>query len=365
MKKTIISFLVLLGFLSVNLTGCGINRIARCQNLPKLNVFNWGEYIDIDVITDFEFKHNVCVNYSTFSDNETAITKMRTEKYDVVFPSEYAIEQLRNEGQIEKIDWSKLSVDKNTVFADPLNTLLNNMKESLNYDFLEYAVPYLWGSVGIVYNPKKVPLEVLQKENWDILKNKDYNSVFYDSSKDAYMIALKQLGYSMNTTNLDEIKEATKWLEDVVKTNRKNISFLTDEILDSMPRLDYDLAVCYSGDANYIMEKNWNLKFYKPTTGTNVWVDGMVIPKNSENKDLAYQFIDFLLTDDAAYDNSLYVGYTSPIKSVYEEIIGVEGDFYHLRDSYQVDVNEKDELYKYLGPDIKALIEGNWLKIKI
>ena len=365
MKKTIISFLTMIAIVSVSLTGCGMNRISYCKNKPRLNVFNWGEYIDKDVISEFEEKNQVCVNYSTFLDNETALTKMKTESYDIVFPSEYSIEQLKTDDLIEKIDWTKLTANKDEVFADSLMTLLNKVKNEFEYNFLDYAVPYFWGCVGIVYNPAKVSLADLESQNWDIFKNKNYDMVFYDSSKDAYMVALKQLGLSTNTSNKDEIAQATSWLKNTIDGNRSNITFLTDEILDSMPSLDYDLAICYSGDANYIMEKNSNLRFYKPNVGTNVWVDGMVIPKNAENKDLAYQFIDFLLTDEVAYKNTTYVGYTTPVKSVYDRVTAADGDFSHLTDSYKIEVLEKDEMYKYLGSDIKALIESEWMKIKI
>ena len=364
MKKTIISFFTLLGMISL-LQGCGVKRMIDCKKLPKLNVFNWGEYIDDDVLFEFEAKNGVCINYSTFSDNETAITKMKTEKYDLVFPSEYAIEQLYKEDLIEKIDWTKLSVDKDNIFVDSLMQLINKMKETFDYDFLDHAVPYLWGSVGIIYNPNKVSLEKLQQENWNILRDKTLNMVFYDSSKDAFMVALKQLGYSMNTTNKTEINEATKWLKNTLDNNKKNLALLTDEILDSMPTLEYDLAICYSGDANYIMEKNPTLRFYKPTNGTNVWVDGIVIPKNALNQELAYKFIDFLLTHEVALKNTEYVGYTTPIKSVYNEVISEGGSYEDFIDSYVIEVTDFDEMYKYLGADIKSLMEGEWMKVKI
>lgn len=362
MKRIIISVL-LVAAVGTILSGCGIQRMVKCRNKEKLNVYNWGEYIEGEAITDFENKYDVCVTYSTFTDNETAITKMKTEKFDVVFPSDYAVEQLKSEELIEKIDWSKLSVNKDTVFADDLMKIINKMKEEFNYDFLEYAIPYFWGSVGIVYNSEKVLLSALEEQNWNILKDPSYDSVFYDSSRDAYMVALKQLGYSMNSENMEEITSATNWLMDTKEKMGQKFTLLTDEILDTMPNEEYDLAVSYSGDANYIMDKNGKMKFFKPK-GTNVWVDGIVIPKNALNKDLAYKFIDFLLTDEIATRNTDDIGYSSPVKSVYEEMTKVGGKYEYLNDSYKITVGEDDEMFRYLGASLKSHIENEWLKIK-
>ena len=363
MKKTLMLTLVILASLPL-LAGCGVVRMVQCMNKPSLKLFNWGEYIDTSLIKAFEKEYDVCVSLSTFADNESAVTKMQTERYDVVFPSDYAIEQMVQDDMIIPLDWSKITTfDKETDIADGLKAILDVLKNGENgFDYLQYAAPYFWGNVGILYNTETVELSDLQASNWDILRNSDYRVAFYDSSRDGFMIALKQLGFSMNTTVESEILAAENWLKQMKDTMGIGLSFLTDEILDDMPALRYDLAVAYSGDAVYMMDENDKLGFYVPTNGTNVWADGMVIPKNANNVDLAYQFISFMLTYDSALDNTLEIGYSSPRKDVYEEVTGPGGD-YEGYDAYSVEILENDEVYRY-SSIARQLIQDAWARVR-
>lgn len=356
MKKTLA--LALLMLMSVVLSGCGVVRSITCINKEKLMLFNWGEYIDPSILRGFEEEMDVCVNMSTFASNESAITKMKTESFDLVIPSDYAIEQMVAEDLIQTLDWSKiLDFNPETDLAPGLVSILN----ALEFDLLDYGVPYFWGNVGILYNKSVVSAEQLETLEWDIFKSDDYEIAFYDSARDGFMVALKSLGYSMNTSTQTELNEAENWLMDLA--NNDQVVFLTDEILDDMVSLTYDLALTYSGDAIYLMSEQEQLDFFVPSRGTNVWVDALVIPKNAKNVDLAYAFINYVLSYDAATLNTEYVMYSSPRKDVYEAMISEDSDFYAYRNAYNVVIHNNDEVFRYI-PTTKAFISDAWARIR-
>ncbi len=356
MKKTLV--LALLTLVSVTLSGCGVVRSITCINKDKLNLFNWGEYIDPAILRGFEEEHNVCVTMSTFASNESAITKMKTQAFDLVIPSDYAIEQMVQEDLIQTLDWSKIeNFNPNTDLAPGLVSILN----ALDFDLLDYGVPYFWGNVGILYNKDVVSQSELEAQEWDIFKSSSYEIAFYDSARDGFMVALKSLGYSMNTSTQTELNEAENWLMDLA--NKNNVVFLTDEILDDMVSLTYDLALTYSGDAIYLMSEQEKLDFFVPSSGTNVWVDALVIPKNAKNVDLAYAFINYVLTAESATLNTEYVMYSSPRKDVYEAMISESSDFYEYRNAYNVVIHTNDEVFRYV-PTTKAFISDAWARIR-
>ncbi len=337
-------------------------------------IFNCGEYIDddsidgVDLISQFEEMYNCRVVYNTFDSNEAAISKLETESYDVVVPSEYAIEQLIQDDKLLEIDWSRIEGFTKDDITEPLLNILNDLNEQESgYDLLKYGVPYFFGSVGIVYNKAAISEEQLDTYGWDIFRNYTGRVAFYDSSRDGYMVALKALGYSMNTSNLDEIKEATAWLKDM--KNKTKCAFKTDELLDDMPENRYDLTFMYSGDANYVIqlaeEKNVDLGYYVPESGTNIFCDAMVIPKDASNVDLAYKFISFMCDEENALANSEYVCYSSSVNSAYEAAISEDGAFADYSDIYEVIYNkEADEIFRY-NKTIKAILTGNWAELKI
>lgn len=349
--KKIIGFTVLLISI-VTLSACNTN---------SLKVFSYGDYMNPDLLREFEKEFDIRVQLIPFDSNERALTKMKLEKFDVVIPSDYAIEQLIKEDMIQPIDWSKITnLNKETSFPEVLNSLLNDLKSDENpIDLLEYMVPYFWGNMGIIYNTDKVTLAELEEHEWDIFAQTSLSAVVYDSSRDGFMMALKHLGYSMNTDVTTELKEAESYLTTVAK--KSNIVFLTDEILDDMLTTKYDLVQAYSGDAVYLMDKNDKLNFYVPEVGTNVWVDGMVIPKNAEKVDLAHEFINFISSYEMSLANTEYVFYQSPRKDVYNFMI-TSDDYAHLREAYQVKRNENDEIFRYI-PEVKRFTDDAWLKI--
>lgn len=337
--------------------------LASCKE-ADLKILIWGEYIDDTIVPAFQKEFGVRVKLVQFESNESAITKMKTEKFDLIVPSDYAAEQMIEEDLILPIDWSKIpNLNKETDLADELKNIFERVKNDPRdpVDLLEYMVPYFWGNVGILYNKEKISLEELEEKQWDIFKKTDIKTVMYDSSRDGFMIALMQLGYSPNTINVDELKEAEAYLASIAK--QSNVVFLTDEILDDMKVPRYDMSLTYSGDAIYIMSEQPKLDFYVPTIGANIWADGFVIPKNARNVELAHEFINYVSSYESALKNTEFVMYQTPRKDVYEYMISEESELYEFRHVYQVKMNPNDEIYRY-NKGAKTFMDDAWARIR-
>lgn len=321
-----------------------------------LHIYNWGEYTGENVIPAFEEATGATVVMENFESNEQMYIKVANgESYDILVPSDYMIQRLIEEDYLQKLDPDKL-------------TCMDNLTESvkgLPYDpENEYSVPYFWGTVGIVYDKTKVGEADLEREGFNIFLDEKYKGdiYLYDSERDSFMMALKALGYSMNTEDEKELTEAYDWLVQCVQTMEPEI--VTDEIIDNMAQGRKALGLIYSGDAAYVMSENEDMGFYLPESGTNLWSDAMVIPANAKNADLAHEFINYVSDYEAAYDNSSYVGYTSPNQEVMDELSGEGGDYegilaYLPRTGY-----EKDEVFVY-NNDTKKVIGNLWSKVKI
>lgn len=320
-----------------------------------LKLYLPGEYLGENVISDFEKQFGVRVIVENFDSNEMMYTKlMAGDRYDVVIPSDYMIERLMKEDYLQKIDKS-------------LIPNMENMDEAvlgMSYDpHNDWSIPYFWGSVGLVYNHENVDPAVIESEGWEILRNTDYagHIYIYDSERDSFMMAFKALGYSMNTEDPDEINAAYEWL--LQMNNTMSPVYVTDEVIDSMMNGYKDIAVVYSGDATVILDENEDMSFYMPEQGTNIWCDAMVIPANAENPKLAHEFINYMLTYEAAFDNTETVGYTSPNAEVFEEMttsedLYAENAAYLPRSGY-----DKDEMFhdnQILMRELSRL----WIKVK-
>lgn len=321
-----------------------------------LRIYNWGEYVGEHIIQDFEKETGAKVMLENFDSNEQMYIKVANkEVYDILVPSDYMIERLISEGYLQKLDKSKLTcMDK-----------LNKAVKGLPYDPKnEYSVPYFWGTVGIVYDKTKVSEEDLKKEGYNIFLDQKYKGdiYLYDSERDSFMMALKSLGYSMNTSDQGEIDKAYQWLLKCVGTMKPEI--VTDEIIDNMAQARKALGLIYSGDATYVMTENPKMGYYLPDSGTNQWSDAMVIPKNAKNVDLAYAFINYASDYDGAYDNSSYVGYTSANKKVMEDLHGKGGEFEGIDAYIPRTDNKKDEVFEY-NEKTKKIISNLWSKVKI
>ena len=352
MKKLIVLCILL------TLVGCSKSDPVEKYGSDVLNVFNWGEYIGEDVIANFEEEYGVKVNYSLFESNEIMYTKLLSgNTYDVIVPSDYMIERLMEEELIQPLDYSYMTN------LDDLDSKVLALRDEYDKDGV-YSIPYFWGSVGLVYNKNNVDVNKLEELGWNILKDEDYsNKIFmYDSERDSFMVALKALGYSMNTEDMDEINEGYEWLCELHDT--MNPAYVTDEVTDAMINNEKDIAVVYSGDAAYIISQNDDMAYYVPKEGTNVWSDGFVIPSNAKNSKLANEFINYMMSYDSAMDSSIEVGYTSANKKVVEELSS-DGEVYSNNDAYIFDVsNPKNEVFQH-NDTLKKVLSDMWVRIKV
>lgn len=354
--------------------------LSSCSSKTVLRVFNWGEYIQTDLLKEFEKEFNCDVKYSTFDSNESAIIQMTNNSFDVVIPSDYAIEELASKNMLQELDWNKIYASyasaegitetvsdgregMKAYYTDYINTITDRLLNDDNsFDFFKYAAPYFSGNVGIVYNADKISPSVIEEKGWDIVRDNSYNLAYYDSSRDGFMVPLKALGYSMNTTSTSEIDDAYNWLkvqkDNFRKNTSKTVSYITDEVLDGMVQGIYDIGLVYSGDACYVMnESKLNLDFYVPSSGTNVWVDGMVIPTNAKQVDLAHEFIAFMTRTNSGYENAMEVCYNPSTKKAFEKFVNENADF---SDYYSYEIAEKDEIYRY-NSEIKTYMDKKWL----
>lgn len=321
-----------------------------------LKVYNAGEYIDPQINEAFEQQYGVKVIYDTFDSNELMYTKLQGgENYDILIPSDYMIERLINEDYLQELDhslipnMSSLAAGLNDLEYDPDHT---------------YSVPYFWGTVGIVYNKNNVDIEDLEKEGYNILKDQKYRGhiYLYDSERDSFMVALKALGYSMNTDKEEELEAAYEWLLEVVSTMDPEI--VTDEVIDAMINGNKDMAVVYSGDAAYILAQNEAMSYYLPKEGTNLWSDSMVIPQNARSPKLAHAYINYILEYENSMNNSQFVGYTSSNGEVLETLSGSGGEF-ETNEAYLPRMNyDYDEIFHY-NSKTKKIISDFWTKVKI
>ena len=334
----------------------GAGKEERPFEGQTLYVYNWGEYTGENFIPDFEEKTGAKVVLENFDSNEQMYIKVANgEAYDVLVPSDYMIERLISEDYLQKLDHSKL---------DCMDKLTDAVK-NLSYDpGNEYSVPYFWGTVGIVYDKTKVDVEDLEREGYNIFLNEKYRGdiYLYDSERDTFMMALKALGYSMNSENEKELEEAYEWLVKCVQTMDPEI--VMDEIIDNMAQGRKALGLVYSGDATYVISENENMGYFLPESGTNLWSDAMVIPKNAKNPELAHAFINFASDYAGAYDNSSYIGYTSANKEVMEDLYGEGGEYEGIDAYIPRDGNEMDEIFFY-NEDTKKEISNLWSKVKI
>ena len=265
------------------------------------------------------------------------------------------IQRLIQEDLLQKLDHSKL---------DCIDLLTEDVK-GLPYDPKnEYSVPYFWGTAGIVYDKTKVDIKDLEEQGYNIFLNEKYKGdiYLYDSERDSFMMALKALGYSMNTENEKEINEAYEWLVKCVQTMEPEI--VTDEIIDNMAQGRKALGLIYSGDATYVISENENMGYYLPETGTNLWSDAMVIPKNAKNPELAHAYINYATNYEGAYDNSSYVGYTSSNQEVMDTLSGEGGDYEGIDSYIPRSGNKMDEVFVY-NEKTKQIISNLWSRVKI
>ena len=323
-----------------------------------LYIYLPGEYMGEEIVPLFEEQTGATVIVENFDSNEQAYIKVTNgESYDIIIPSDYMIQRLMEEGYLQKLDKSLI-----TVWDELDEAVLSPAFDPDN----EYSVSYFWGTVGIVYDKTKVSEEDLEEQGYGIFLNEKYKGdiYLYDSERDSFMMALKNLGYSMNTENEAELQEAYEWLVQCVTTMDPEI--VTDEIIDNMAQGRKALGLCYSGDATYIMSENENMGFYMPEEGTNRWYDSMVIPTTAESYELAHEFMNFVNSYDMAYANSDWVGYTSPNLAVKEDLSSEEeeGSYAGINAYIPRTDHPLDEVFVF-NEEVKKLMGNLWSKVKI
>ena len=309
MKK--LAIILLVALLTCTLSVSALAEADQPYAGEKITVYNWYDYIDPDVLDIFTEETGIAVDYVNFSQNEDMYTRVSTGagSYDVIFPSEYMIQRLLKEDLLEE-----LNLDNIPNMANVLDSLLDPSYDPQN----AHSIPYMWGTLGIIYNTEMVSEPIT---SWAALLDERYAGSIYmmDSVRDTIGLALKYLGYSMNSQDEEELAEAGQWLLDQ-KDAGLVAGYILDQAKDKMVANEAAMAVIYSGDALYAMEKNDKLAYVIPDEGSNIWVDGMCIPKGSEHKAAAECFINFMCRPDIAQKNMEYIYYSSPIKQVVENL---------------------------------------------
>lgn len=353
MKKRILSIAMALCITSAMfLPGCGSS--SGGEN-GQVIVFNWGEYIDPETITMFEEETGIKVIYDEFETNEIMYPKVETgaSLCDVVCPSDYMIQKMIDNDLLAELDFEKLPNAKENIGAQYWESSKQFDAEN------KYSVPYCWGTVGILYNKTMVDEPVT---SWSILWDEKYadNILMQDSVRDAFMVALKLNGYSMNSVDETELETAMQSLIDQKPLVQ---AYVIDEVRDKMIGGEAALGVIYSGEAIYTQRENPDLEYVIPEEGTNIWIDSWVVPKNAPNMENAHLFIDFMCRPDIALKNFEYITYSTPNEGA-QKLIEDED----IRNSSIAfpDLSQYDNLetFTYLGEEGDKLYNDLWKKVK-
>jgi len=343
-----------------------LSVLASCEASNSIKLFMPTEYIDESLLDAFEEEYGVKVELVVFDSNEVAIPQVedQSNRYDLVVPSDYAIEELAVKGLLETIDWSRINMTKDLL--DPSITELwpDCGCDPADFNILNYSVPYFFGNFGILYDSTKITLEELETHGWNALNAYEKDVMFYDSTRDMIMVALKSVyggDVDINNPTDAQLQAAEAWL--IGQDRNSNVTYATDEVFDAMlvsGNTQYAMALTYSGDAVYLMDENEDLGYYVPASGTNVWLDAFVIPKNAPNKDAAYDFINFMTSFDNMLLNTEYVGYTAPRTDVINDVITNET---YAEASYRMVVRTNDSIFRY-NTDLKVKMAELWARVR-
>lgn len=327
---------------------------SNMMNSEKVVVYNWGEYLDPEVLTLFEQETGIDVVYEEFETNEILYPKISSGAiaYDVICPSDYMIQRMIENNLLAEINFDNIPNVKN-IGKD-------YMEQSRQFDpENKYSVPYCWGTVGILYNKTMVDEPIT---SWSVLWDEKYkdNILMQDSVRDAFGVTLKYLGYSLNSTDLDELTEARDLL---IKQKPLVQAYVIDQVRDKMIGNEAAIGVIYSGEAIYTQMENPDLEYVIPEEGSNIWIDSWVIPKNAENKENAEKFINFLCRPEIALMNFEYITYSTP-NSEARKLIEDEA----IRNSEIAfpDLSKYDNLetFQYLGTEADQTYGELWNQVK-
>ncbi len=327
------------------------------QNI-KLYVYNWGEYIadgadgSRDVIAWFEELTGIDVEYTTFDTNEGLYSKLQSGSayYDVIIPSDYMVSRLAESGMLEPLNYDNIP---------NFEKYIDESFQNPEYDAEQtYSVPYTWGTVGLIYNTKYVE----ETDSWEALWNEDYAGkiLMFDNSRDAFAIALRLLGYSMNTEDAEEITEAAELLKEQKPLVQ---AYVMDQIFDKMVEENAWIAPYYAGDYLTMAEDNENLAFVFPKEGTNRFVDAMCIPKGSVNKEAAELFINFMCEPMVSAENCGMIGYSTPISAAKELM---EPEMTESAVAYPDEATlDNTEIFKNLSDEANRQMDILWISVSV
>lgn len=334
------------------LFGCGAS--AGGEN-GQVIVYNWGEYIDPDTITMFEEETGIKVIYDEFETNEIMYPKIEAgaSQYDVVCPSDYMIQKMIDNDLLAELDFSQLP----NATANIGEQYWEQSKQFDNEN--KYSVPYCWGTVGILYNKTMVDEPIT---SWSVLWDEKYkdNILMQDSVRDAFMVALKLNGYSMNSMDESELETAKQAL---IEQKPLVQAYVIDQVRDKMIGGEAAIGVIYSGEAIYTQRENADLEYVIPEEGTNIWIDSWVVPKNAPNMENAHKFIDFMCRPEIALKNFEYITYSTPNVAAQELI---EDDDIRNSSIAFPDLSQYTNLetYSYLGEEGDELYNALWKEVK-
>ena len=358
---------------SALLSGCGASGNAAASGTDsaasgsadggELYVYNWGEYIDEDVISQFEDETGITVVYDLFETNEEMypVIEAGAVNYDVVCPSDYMIQKMRENDLLAELNFDNIpNIDQ----IDPAYMEMSQAFDPEN----KYSVPYCWGTVGILYNTKLldelgVPAPTKWADLWD--ERLSGEILMQDSVRDAFMVALKKDGCSMNSESKDELEQAKQELIDQKPLVQ---AYVIDQVRDKMIGGEAAVGVIYSGEMLYIQDEvanlglDYDLEYVIPEEGTNLWLDSWVIPKNAKNKENAEKWIDFMCRPEIAKANFEYITYPTPNKGAFELL---DEEMQNNKAVFpDIDSLKDSEVYKYLGDDTDAIYNELWKEVK-
>ena len=358
---------------SALLSGCGASGNTGASGTDsaasgsadggELYVYNWGEYIDEDVISQFEEETGITVVYDLFETNEEMypVIEAGAVNYDVVCPSDYMIQKMRENDLLAELNFDNIpNIDQ----IDPAYMEMSQAFDPEN----KYSVPYCWGTVGILYNTRLldelgVPAPTKWADLWD--ERLSGEILMQDSVRDAFMVALKKDGYSMNSESKDELEQAKQELIDQKPLVQ---AYVIDQVRDKMIGGEAAVGVIYSGEMLYIQDEvanlglDYNLEYVIPEEGTNLWLDSWVIPKNAKNKENAEKWIDFMCRPEIAKANFEYITYPTPNKGAFELL---DEDMQNNKAVFpDIDSLKDSEVYQYLGDDTDAIYNELWKEVK-
>lgn len=345
--------LMLIGCMAFGVTGCGS---SGGKDDKVVYVYSWGDYIDPEVLKVFEKETGIHVVFDEFDTNESMYPRVAegAVHYDVICPSDYMIQKMIHNDLLQPLDFAKLPDAKKYIGAD-------FFKQAESFDpGNKYAVPYCWGTVGIIYDKTKVDDPV---DSWNILWNEKYKGqiLMQDSARDAMMIPLKLMGRSMNETNKDVLAEAQQMLKQQKPLVQ---AYVVDEVKEKLINSEAAMGVVFSGEAPIILKENPNMEFVVPHEGTNLWIDGWVITKDAQNVDNAHKFIDFMCRPEIAVMNFNHLGYSTPNIGVQELVEDEE-----LKNSPiafpPADIYKGQETYQYLGNQMDEYYNNLWMQVKV